>query len=75
MDKTTLKLYKINGKLDVLYAETVDRLTRERYSLSAELAIIRQRDKKPDEFAAYNAFVEECKAKARAVVYGEEGAS
>ncbi len=47
------------------YENTVDTLIRERYTLSNELAILRQRDSKPDEFAEYNAFVEECKAKAK----------
>ena len=41
----------------------VDELIRERYSISEELAILRQRDVKPDEFAEYNAFCEECKRK------------
>lgn len=48
------------------YAVMVERLIRERYSISDELAILRQRDTKPDEFAEYNAFCEECKEKARA---------
>lgn len=38
---------------------------RERYSINDELSIIRQRDSKPDEFAEYNRYVEECKAKAK----------
>lgn len=47
------------------YNERVNELIRERYSLSEELAILRQRDTKPEEFVEYNAFAEECKAKAR----------
>ncbi len=47
------------------YAAKVEQLIRERYSVSAELAILRQRDSKPEEFAAYNAYAEECKAKAK----------
>ena len=38
---------------------------RERYTVSDELAILRQRDTKPTEFYEYNAFCEECKAKAK----------
>lgn len=47
------------------YNEKVNSLIRERYSLSEELAILRQRDSKPDEFDEYFRFAEECKAKAR----------
>lgn len=43
------------------YEELVERLIRKRYSVSAELAILRQRDQKPDEFAEYNAYAEQCK--------------
>ena len=42
----------------------VDRI-REFYSVDDELAILRQRDTKPDEFAEYNAFVERIKAEER----------
>jgi hypothetical protein len=38
---------------------------RERYSLDQELAILRQRDTKPEEFAEYDAYVEKCKLEAR----------
>lgn len=41
--------------------EEVNELIRERYSLSDELAILRQRDEKPEEYKEYFAFCEECK--------------
>ena len=44
----------------------VDRI-REVYSIDDELAILRQRDTKPHEFAEYNAFVERIKAEERGV--------
>lgn len=47
------------------YEERVTALIRERYSVSAELAVLRQRDTKPDEFAVYDAYAEECKRRAR----------
>lgn len=47
------------------YGELVESYIREKYSLSAELAILRQRDTKPEEFAEYNAYAEQCKAKAK----------
>ena len=47
------------------YKEHVERLIRERYSVSDELAILRQRDTKQSEFEEYFAFCEECKTLAR----------
>lgn len=47
------------------YEERVEQLIRERYSLSAELAIQRQRYTKADEFSEYYAYCEECKLKAK----------
>lgn len=73
MTEKAKRLAKLNGTLNELYAEEVNRRIRERYSINDELARLRQRDEKPEEFAAYNAFVEECKAVAKADVYGEEG--
>lgn len=48
------------------YEQLVSEYIRERYSLDAELAILRQKDEKPEEYAAYYAYAEECKRKARA---------
>lgn len=47
------------------YGNQVNDLIRRRYSLSEELGILRQKDEKPDEYRAYFAFCEECKAKAK----------
>ena len=47
------------------YEERVVELIRIRYDVNAELAILRQRDSKPDEFSEYNAYCEECKRKAK----------
>jgi hypothetical protein len=46
-------------------ADKINRLIRRRYSVSAELAVIRQRDTKPEEFEAYFAYVEACKEKVK----------
>lgn len=48
------------------YENYVNALIREKYTLSQELAILRQRDTKPEEYAAYNEYCEECKAQAKA---------
>ncbi len=49
------------------YEQRVVNRIREVYSVDDELAILRQRDTKPEEFAAYNAFVEQIKAEERGV--------
>lgn len=61
--KLALKNKEINPKSwDALYESKVIQKIRERYSVNQELAILRQRDTKPAEFAIYNAYVESCKA-------------
>lgn len=44
------------------YEQRVVNRIRAVYSVDDELAILRQRDSKPEEFAQYNAFVEQIKA-------------
>jgi hypothetical protein len=51
----------------VPYEQRVVSRIREVYSVDDELAILRQRDTKPEEFAKYNSFVEQIKAEERAV--------
>ena len=52
-------------KNTIEYPQLVENKIRTKYSVSAELAILRQRDTKPEEFAEYNAFCELCKAEAK----------
>ena len=47
------------------YEQRIVNRIREVYSVDDELAILRQRDTKPEEFAEYNAFVEKIKAEER----------
>ena len=72
-----MKVYK-NGKYievediktktpSIPYAQRVSNRVHEVYSIDAELAILRQRDTKPEEFAEYNAFVEKIKAEEKTV--------
>ena len=49
------------------YEQRVVNRIRAVYSIDDELAILRQRDTKPEEFAEYDAFVERIKAEERAV--------
>ena len=73
MTKTERLLAQLNGTLDKEYSALVSRKIRARYSLSDELALSRQRDAKPEEWEAYNAYCEKCKADAKRETYGEEG--
>ena len=43
------------------YETKIVSLIRKKYSINQELAILRQRDAKPQEFAEYNEYVEQCK--------------
>ena len=47
------------------YKELVVQYIRERYDEDDELAILRQRNTKPQEFAEYDAYCEECKQRAK----------
>lgn len=79
----TKEQLKANGWLEYIppaaepytptYEERVEQLIREKYSVSDELAILRQRDSKVEEFNEYYEFCEECKAKAMSEIPKEEG--
>ena len=56
-----------NELLNIPYEQRVVDRIRQVYSVDDELAILRQRDTKPDEFIAYNDFVESIKAEEREV--------
>lgn len=56
---------KIPEETDINYNEEVNNMVRQKYSLSEELAILRQRDSKPEEFAAYNEYAEYCKVEVK----------
>ena len=50
------------------YEEAVDNEIRKKYSASAEFAILRQKEEKPDEYASYYAYCEECKAYVKGMI-------
>lgn len=50
------------------YKDIVIDLIREKYCVNDEIAIIRQKETKPSEFAEYNTFVEDCKCIARVFI-------
>lgn len=47
------------------YAAKVEALIAERYSHGKEIEVNRERESKPEAFATYMAYVEECKARAK----------
>ena len=72
MTKQELKLAILNNELDLLVSQEIDRRIRQKYTQSAEFAILRQQKEKPEEYAAYYAYCEECKKQVKAEIYGEE---
>ena len=54
------------------YESMVEQLIAEKYTIQQEIAIQRQRETKPEEFAEYNQFCEECKIKAKSLLNGKE---
>lgn len=64
-EMTEKEIAEMQSVPSIPYAQRVVNRIREVYSVDDELAILRQRDTKPDEFAEYNAFVEKIKAEER----------
>lgn len=66
----TFSVEKYNARKKIeneqLYTDKIVAKIRLRYSINDELAILRQATTKPDEFAEYNAYVEQCKAEVKA---------
>ena len=56
----------------ISYSALVSRMIRRKYSINDELAILRQRDSKPDEFAEYNTYCEQCKTKAKSLIQEQD---
>lgn len=62
MDKVKYELAKANGTLELLRGDMISALIRKRYPLSAQIAILMDKDTKPKEYEAYQTFRTECKA-------------
>ena len=64
-DDLTFSIEKYNARKQALaneeYESKIVALIRKKYNINQELAILRQRDAKPQEFAEYNEYVEQCK--------------
>ena len=63
LDNVELEYWK-----NVDYEEAVDNEIRKKYSASAEFAILRQKEEKPDEYASYYAYCEECKSYVKGMI-------
>lgn len=61
---------KTDEQLRAEYENRVNALIREKYTLSQELGIMRQQTDKPDEYAEYYSYCEQCKSTAKAEIYG-----
>lgn len=68
MTKKEMKLAILNGKEQLVYEELIIKLIREKYTINQELAILRQRDSKPNEYEIYNNYVEGCKAQVKLLI-------
>ena len=65
-DMTEQEIAEMEANMPTIpYEQRVVNRIRERYSVDDELAILRQRDTKPEEFATYNEYVEQIKAEER----------
>ena len=71
MTKKEIERLTRNGLLKEAYDALVSQKIRRRYTPSNELALLRQRDSKPEEFLAYNAYAELCKAEAKEEMGGD----
>lgn len=61
----TFNLEKYNARKQAIaneeYENKIVSLIRKKYNVNQELAILRQREVKPEEFAEYNEYIEQCK--------------
>ena len=65
-DMTEQEIAEMEANMPTIpYEQRIVNRIREKYSVDDELAILRQRESKPDEFAAYNDFVEGIKREER----------
>ena len=65
MNVYEIELAKKNGTLERIKNRMIDEKIRARYPYSAQIAILRQRDEKPAEYAAFYEYAEQCKREVR----------
>lgn len=69
-EMTAEEIAELNTADPIPYKERVVARIRERFSIDDEIAILRQKDTKPSEYAEYYSFVERIKTEER--VFGEK---
>ena len=76
LTKEIIEMAELNGTLDAIYGQEVNRLIRLRYSQSEENAIYRHKlnGSGDEEFATFNAYCEECKIAAKENINALKGA-
>lgn len=62
IDKLQYALSRAAGTLDIFRGDLISKRIRQTYPLSAQIALLMDKEAKPDEFAAYQAFRESVKA-------------
>ena len=60
INKVEIELARKNGTLELLQDKLVTKLIRNKYTLSQELAAVRQRDTKPEKFKEFSDFADKC---------------
>lgn len=60
-----IELARRNGTLERIKDRLIDEKINERYSYGDQIALLRQRDEKPEEYEAFYRFAEQCKADVR----------
>lgn len=63
IDKVKYQIHKASGTLKQYRASLIEREIGKRYSLGAEIALTNDRYIKPTEYAEYQAYRAECKAR------------
>ena len=63
-----IELAKKNGTAERLRSRLVEELIGQRYTVGQQIALLRQQVQKPDEYARFCAFAEDCKARVRALL-------
>lgn len=61
-----IELAKKNGTIDRIKSKLVDEKIGKKYAISEQISLLRQRDEKPEEFAAFYEYAEQCKAEVKA---------
>lgn len=71
MTEIERNLAELNGTREDDYRSEVRRLIHLQYCYDDEIDLLQNKDEKPEEYAAYRDYVEECKEQAKKEVYGE----